>query len=215
MRRLRELLIVALLRLVLPCPRRPGAGAELSEGSDYDAPRDAAADRATGKVEVTEFFSYGCSHCYDFEPVLGKWVKSCPPRTSPSAACRWCSATAGRRRRKHLLHAGGHGPARAAARRGVQRHPRRAHRPQRRENPARAGWRKRASIRRSSATSTTPSPCRARSARAKQMTQAYGIQRRAGDDRSAASTRPLDTRQLRELLKVVDGLIAKIAPNKK
>ncbi|MEI7796010.1 MAG: thiol:disulfide interchange protein DsbA/DsbL [Methylococcaceae bacterium] len=30
------------------------------------------------KVEVIEFFWYGCPHCYDFEPTLAKWVKSLP-----------------------------------------------------------------------------------------------------------------------------------------
>jgi thiol:disulfide interchange protein DsbA len=30
------------------------------------------------KVEVIEFFWYGCPHCYDFEPELQKWVKSQP-----------------------------------------------------------------------------------------------------------------------------------------
>jgi thiol:disulfide interchange protein DsbA len=30
------------------------------------------------KVEVIEFFWYGCPHCYDFEPTLDKWVKSLP-----------------------------------------------------------------------------------------------------------------------------------------
>ncbi len=28
-----------------------------------------------GKVEVIEFFWYGCPHCFSFEPVLNEWVK--------------------------------------------------------------------------------------------------------------------------------------------
>ncbi|MBT4348769.1 MAG: thiol:disulfide interchange protein DsbA/DsbL [Methylococcales bacterium] len=28
-----------------------------------------------GKVEVLEFFWYGCPHCFSFEPVLNEWVK--------------------------------------------------------------------------------------------------------------------------------------------
>lgn len=28
------------------------------------------------KIEVVEFFWYGCPHCYDFEPKLKEWVKS-------------------------------------------------------------------------------------------------------------------------------------------
>lgn len=28
------------------------------------------------KIEVVEFFWYGCGHCYNFEPVIGQWKKS-------------------------------------------------------------------------------------------------------------------------------------------
>jgi thiol:disulfide interchange protein DsbA len=31
------------------------------------------------KVEVVEFFSYACAHCFALEPVLEAWVKSLPP----------------------------------------------------------------------------------------------------------------------------------------
>jgi len=31
-----------------------------------------------GKVEVIEFFWYGCPHCYAFEPVLNPWIKKLP-----------------------------------------------------------------------------------------------------------------------------------------
>lgn len=30
------------------------------------------------KVEIIEFFWYGCPHCYSFEPLLEKWVKALP-----------------------------------------------------------------------------------------------------------------------------------------
>ncbi len=30
------------------------------------------------KIEVIEFFWYGCPHCYSFEPLLEKWVKTLP-----------------------------------------------------------------------------------------------------------------------------------------
>lgn len=54
-----------------------GAGAaELKEGRDFANIVPPAPTDATGKVEVTEFFSYQCSHCYEFEPVLGKWLKA-------------------------------------------------------------------------------------------------------------------------------------------
>lgn len=29
-----------------------------------------------GKIEVTEFFWYGCPHCFAFEPLVEKWAKS-------------------------------------------------------------------------------------------------------------------------------------------
>src|SRR5215468_10201279 len=30
------------------------------------------------KVEVIEFFWYGCPHCYHLEPVLNAWIKGIP-----------------------------------------------------------------------------------------------------------------------------------------
>ncbi len=33
----------------------------------------------TGKVEVIEFFWYGCPHCFQFEPLLDTWLKRLPP----------------------------------------------------------------------------------------------------------------------------------------
>lgn len=35
-----------------------------------------------GKVEVIEFFSYGCPHCNDFEPQLEAWIKKLPPHVN-------------------------------------------------------------------------------------------------------------------------------------
>ena len=34
------------------------------------------------KIEVVEFFWYGCPHCYAFEPVLEAWVKKLPADVS-------------------------------------------------------------------------------------------------------------------------------------
>jgi thiol:disulfide interchange protein DsbA len=31
------------------------------------------------KIEVIEFFSYGCPHCADLEPEMQGWLKSVPP----------------------------------------------------------------------------------------------------------------------------------------
>jgi thiol:disulfide interchange protein DsbA len=34
---------------------------------------------AGGKIEVVEFFWYGCIHCYNLEPALEGWLKTLPP----------------------------------------------------------------------------------------------------------------------------------------
>ena len=49
------------------------------EGSDYlvlDKP--APTEAPAGKVEVVEFFWYGCPHCNSFEPQLDAWLKAAP-----------------------------------------------------------------------------------------------------------------------------------------
>ena len=45
-------------------------------GQDYAIVNPPIPTDAPGKVEVTEFFWYGCIHCYHFEPVLDKWKKT-------------------------------------------------------------------------------------------------------------------------------------------
>ena len=37
------------------------------------------AETKSGKIEVIEFFWYGCPHCYNLEPVLDTWLKKVPP----------------------------------------------------------------------------------------------------------------------------------------
>ena len=34
---------------------------------------------AQGKIEVIEFFWYGCPHCYNLEPFIETWLKKLPP----------------------------------------------------------------------------------------------------------------------------------------
>ena len=51
--------------------------AELKESRDcrvITPPLAAPKDR----IEVTEFFWYGCPHCFDFEPVLAAWARKLP-----------------------------------------------------------------------------------------------------------------------------------------
>ena len=47
----------------------------IEEGFDYRVLPVAQAIEAKGKVEVLEFFWYGCPHCHDFEPELSAWIK--------------------------------------------------------------------------------------------------------------------------------------------
>ena len=50
-------------------------GGEFVAGEHYqllENPRRIRSD----KIEVMEFFSYGCVHCFDFEPMLSEWVNS-------------------------------------------------------------------------------------------------------------------------------------------
>ena len=38
----------------------------------------APTDAPPGRIEVVEFFWYGCPHCYAFEPVLKEWIAKLP-----------------------------------------------------------------------------------------------------------------------------------------
>ncbi len=57
--------------LASPAWAQSGKGyTELKERAPVEAP--------AGQVEVVEFFSYGCSHCKNFEPMFSAWKKSAP-----------------------------------------------------------------------------------------------------------------------------------------
>ena len=55
-----------------------GAAAPV-EGRDYVRLNEPVAVPGGGKIDVIEFFNYGCPHCYSFEPMLEQWVKKLPP----------------------------------------------------------------------------------------------------------------------------------------
>jgi thiol:disulfide interchange protein DsbA len=56
----------------------PSAAAAPIEGRDYVRLNTPVAVPAGGKIDVIEFFSYGCPHCYTFEPLLEQWIKRLP-----------------------------------------------------------------------------------------------------------------------------------------
>jgi thiol:disulfide interchange protein DsbA len=48
-------------------------------GFEYRAVKPPQATEPPGKLEVLEFFWYGCPHCNSLEPTLKEWVKKLPP----------------------------------------------------------------------------------------------------------------------------------------
>ena len=49
-----------------------------TEGKHYTQLAESMATSSGDKVEVLEFFWYGCPHCFRFEPEIAKWKKSKP-----------------------------------------------------------------------------------------------------------------------------------------
>ena len=63
----------------LALPGQVLAQAAFKEGADYlTLDKPAPVEAPAGKVEVVEFFWYGCPHCNDFEPKLEAWAKTAP-----------------------------------------------------------------------------------------------------------------------------------------
>lgn len=48
-------------------------------GVDYLALRSELPVETPGKIEVIEFFWYGCPHCYSLEPLIETWLNKLPP----------------------------------------------------------------------------------------------------------------------------------------
>jgi thiol:disulfide interchange protein DsbA len=65
---------VALATLAVVAPAR----AELAVGRDYVPIVPAQMADNPAKIEVIEFFSYGCPHCSEFNPTVGKWSAALP-----------------------------------------------------------------------------------------------------------------------------------------
>lgn len=52
------------------------ASAAPMQGTEYTLLSPPQTPTTTGKVEVLEFFSYGCPHCADLQPLLKQWQKT-------------------------------------------------------------------------------------------------------------------------------------------
>lgn len=54
------------------------AGADVVQGRDYQMLPSPQPSNTPGKIEVIEFFSYGCPHCAEFHPAVKKWAAALP-----------------------------------------------------------------------------------------------------------------------------------------
>ena len=68
-----SLILMALV--ALPLMTLSALAEEWVEGEHYDVITPALRGKSD-KIEVTEFFWYGCTHCYSFEPQIAQWKKS-------------------------------------------------------------------------------------------------------------------------------------------
>jgi thiol:disulfide interchange protein DsbA len=75
MKRFGLLVMAAFAALFLAYP----AAADMSEGKEYTRLKIPQPVETGKKIEVIEFFSYGCPHCSDLEPYLDKWFTTLPP----------------------------------------------------------------------------------------------------------------------------------------
>lgn len=74
--KLRQTLLSILAAGCFACA--PALSAEPVYGSDFMPVQMPQPTEANGKVEVLEFFWYGCPHCATLEPELQAWVKKLP-----------------------------------------------------------------------------------------------------------------------------------------
>lgn len=74
-------LIAVFLGLLLPFmayAEEKAVAKTFEEGKQYEILEGATKPTPGTKIEVNEFFWYGCAHCYAFEPLLEPWVKKLP-----------------------------------------------------------------------------------------------------------------------------------------
>jgi len=71
-------LLVLLLALSLSSFSWAEKSIEFVEGIEYEVLDKVQPAPTDGQVEVIEFFSYACPHCYRFEPHIDKWLETKP-----------------------------------------------------------------------------------------------------------------------------------------
>ncbi len=55
---------------------------QMTEGREFQRLKNVQAVESGAKIEVIEFYSYGCNHCRDLEEYLGPWIKKVPADVS-------------------------------------------------------------------------------------------------------------------------------------
>ncbi|WP_173911997.1 thiol:disulfide interchange protein DsbA/DsbL [Acinetobacter sp. Marseille-Q1618] len=98
--------------------------ADFVAGKDYTVVQNPGKVDVPGKIEVREFFWYGCPHCFKLEPYMQAWLKKIPkdvnfvrtpasmnPLWEQGARAYFVSEALGVRKRTHLplFHANGTG----------------------------------------------------------------------------------------------------------
>jgi protein dithiol oxidoreductase (disulfide-forming) len=74
----RRLLPVVAAFLAAFAPVGGASAQELLEGKQFTRIKNPVPVDKGSKIEVIEFFSYGCPHCADLEPEMQAWVKTIP-----------------------------------------------------------------------------------------------------------------------------------------
>ncbi len=69
---------IAILLLLLLFPLLSSAAPEFEEDLHYSSVIPAQPGGEGGRIQVLEFFWYGCGHCYRFEPYLEGWLENKP-----------------------------------------------------------------------------------------------------------------------------------------
>jgi len=78
-----QALVVGLGAAALSLTERASAQVSApAEGTQFTRIEPAVPAQTPGKIEVLEFFSYGCPHCSAFEPSLDAWAKKLPADVS-------------------------------------------------------------------------------------------------------------------------------------
>lgn len=68
--------IAALTLMAFACSAQEGT--QYERGKQYNTVREATKPADPKRIEVAEFFWYGCPHCYAFDPTVEKWKANKP-----------------------------------------------------------------------------------------------------------------------------------------